>query len=286
MEGNVADQEFESRSITPQLQAATTPEQASEAAPASVQREVIDKVSCRAGDASCASAHAAVINRATDARPGRANRALLQLQRRYGNHFVEQVLARAQESAGPNEVHPAVERTIEQQRGAGQPLDQTAQRQMESSLGADFSRVRVHTGDTADTLNRSLSARAFTTGNDIFFRQGAYQPGSFVGRELLAHELTHVVQQNGSQVSRAMSLSHPGDEHEKEAEHTAHAVMQKEMEPHTSRPGVAREAVQEDDPVMRQPEALKDDEEKKKHHHVATQLDAATVARADEEQPE
>ena len=91
---------------------------------------------------------------------------------------------------------------------------------METSMGADFSRVKVHTGATADTLNHALSARAFTTGNDIFFREGAYQPGSFVGRELLAHELTHVVQQNGSQVSRQMSVSQPGDAHEMEAEQT------------------------------------------------------------------
>ena len=60
--------------------------------------------------------------------------------------------------------------------------------------------MRVHTGPRADSLNHTLQAKAFTTGQDIFFRQGAYNPASSGGQELLAHELTHVVQQNGDRV--------------------------------------------------------------------------------------
>jgi len=97
---------------------------------------------------------------------------------------------------------PEVEAGIEQARGGGQPLDRTVQRQMESAFGTNFSHVRVHTDSGADTLNHALSARAFTTGQDIFFRQGEYNPGSSAGRQLLAHELTHVVQQNGFGVQR------------------------------------------------------------------------------------
>jgi hypothetical protein len=67
---------------------------------------------------------------------------------------------------------------------------------MERALGADFRTVRLHTDDKADWLNRALGARAFTTGEDIFFRRGEYRPGSYSTRRLLAHELTHVVQQN------------------------------------------------------------------------------------------
>jgi len=66
---------------------------------------------------------------------------------------------------------------------------------MESTLHADFSRVRVHTDTEADALNRALHARAFTTGRDIFFGRHEYNPATSDGRELLAHELTHVVQQ-------------------------------------------------------------------------------------------
>ena len=156
-----------------------------------IQREQENEVASRAGDVSSAAAHAAAINRATAARPERAARSLLQLQRQYGNRYVEQLIARAREDAGSKDVHPAVERAIHEQRGGGTQLDSGVRRSMESSMGADFSRVRIHTGARANALNHALSARAFTTGNDIFFRQGAYQPGSFVGRELLAHELTH-----------------------------------------------------------------------------------------------
>jgi hypothetical protein len=80
-------------------------------------------------------------------------------------------------------------------------------------------------------LNRSLSARAFTTGQDIFFKQGEYSPGSSGGRELLAHELTHVVQQNGDQVQTKLALGAPGDSYEQEADSVARAVLQQESQP-------------------------------------------------------
>ena len=73
---------------------------------------------------------------------------------------------------------------------------------MEQAFGADFSGVRVHTDSRSDGLNQSIQARAFTTGQDIIFRQGEYQPGNRGGQELLAHELTHVVQQNGGAVQQ------------------------------------------------------------------------------------
>jgi len=86
---------------------------------------------------------------------------------------------------------------VSRQRGRGSTLDGGVRQFMEPRFGADFSSVRVHTNPQADTLNRALSARAFTTGRDIFFRSGEYRPGSASGRELIAHELTHVVQQSG-----------------------------------------------------------------------------------------
>jgi hypothetical protein len=101
-------------------------------------------------------------------------------------------------TAAPNEVEGA----IEQSRGSGQSLDEGLQGSMGQAMGADFSGVRVHTGDQANQLNQSLQAKAFTTGQDIYFRSGEYNPGSRGGQELLAHELTHVVQQNGAAVQR------------------------------------------------------------------------------------
>ncbi|MEM8933017.1 MAG: DUF4157 domain-containing protein [Acidobacteriota bacterium] len=94
----------------------------------------------------------------------------------------------------------STESSIESARGSGGELDTAVREPMESAFGANFGGVRVHTDNQADTLNRQLNARAFTTGQDIFFRQGEYQPGSDGGQELLAHELTHVVQQNGDAV--------------------------------------------------------------------------------------
>ena len=91
---------------------------------------------------------------------------------------------------------PDLESEIQRARGGGQTLAPELQAKMGQAMGADFSGVRVHTNPQADHLNRSIQAKAFTTGQDIFFRQGAYQPGSRGGQELIAHELTHVVQQS------------------------------------------------------------------------------------------
>ncbi|MEM5776359.1 MAG: DUF4157 domain-containing protein, partial [Anaerolineaceae bacterium] len=95
--------------------------------------------------------------------------------------------------------------------------------QMSSQLGYDLSGVRVHQGAASDQLNRQLDARAFTTGQDIFFRAGEYNPGSSGGQELLAHELTHVVQQGTGRVqgTGGMTVNAPGDRYEQEADQTA-----------------------------------------------------------------
>ena len=93
-----------------------------------------------------------------------------------------------------------LERSIASERGRGKPLADTIRQPMERAFGSDFSGVRIHANGRADWLNRSIRAKAFTTGRDVFFRQGAYQPGSRGGQELLAHELTHVVQQSGALV--------------------------------------------------------------------------------------
>ena len=95
-----------------------------------------------------------------------------------------------------------IEGSIEGARSGGRALDEGLRSSMEPAFGADFSGVRVHTDAKADSLNRSLQARAFTTGQDIFFRGGEYNPGSGGGKELVAHELTHVVQQNGPTVAK------------------------------------------------------------------------------------
>lgn len=87
-------------------------------------------------------------------------------------------------------------------RGSGTPLPKSTREFMEQRMGADFSGVKVHTDAQSDRLNQAIQAKAFTTGNNIFFRTGAYNPYSSSGRELLAHELTHTVQQGAVSLQR------------------------------------------------------------------------------------
>jgi len=75
---------------------------------------------------------------------------------------------------------------------------------MESAFGADFGGVRVHTGNEAVQMNRELRAQAFTHGSDIYFNAGKYEPASVAGQGLLAHELTHVVQQNSGLATKSI----------------------------------------------------------------------------------
>ncbi|MFZ1752432.1 MAG: DUF4157 domain-containing protein [Caldilineaceae bacterium] len=96
----------------------------------------------------------------------------------------------------------SLEQSIRQAKGGGQAMDRGVQRQMESGFGATFGGVRIHTDFMADKLTRSVQAKAFTTGKDIFFKRGEYNPGSRAGKELLAHELTHTVQQGAADVGR------------------------------------------------------------------------------------
>ena len=76
----------------------------------------------------------------------------------------------------------------------------------------------MHTDETADQLARSVSARAFTTGSDVYFAKGEHQPGSSGGDQLLTHELAHVVQQRDAPTTGPLTVSMPGDALETEAE--------------------------------------------------------------------
>ncbi|UBF26133.1 DUF4157 domain-containing protein [Kovacikia minuta CCNUW1] len=99
---------------------------------------------------------------------------------------------------------PALASSIQQARGGGQPLAENVRRPMEQALGADFSQVKVHTDGRSDQLNRTVQSIAFTAEQNIFFRQGAFAPGTRQGQELIAHELTHVMQQGTSLAPKQM----------------------------------------------------------------------------------
>ena len=170
----------------------------------------------------------AVIRRVSASTDGGAQSLLLRLQRQYGNGYVARLIDRAQGDGSGGDPLEDVERSIEQARGGGNALDGVTLDRMNDAFGADFSGVRVHTGGEADHLNRAVDAKAFATGKDIFFREGAYQPGSTEGRGLLAHELTHVVQQSGDGLQMKLEVSDPADPAEQEAEQVARDVMEQE----------------------------------------------------------
>lgn len=107
---------------------------------------------------------------------------------------------------GGMEASPELADNIRSSKGGGSTLPSATQQRMGQAFGTDFSNVRVHTGSRATAMSNGIQAKAFTHGSDIYFNQGQYQPGSSGGDHLLAHELTHVVQQGGApkQVQRSL----------------------------------------------------------------------------------
>lgn len=91
----------------------------------------------------------------------------------------------------------SVEAMIQETKGQGMPLPEELRMELESKFKADFSNVRIHIDAKAIELSAMLNAQAFTHGYDIYFNVGKYDPFSRTGKHLLAHELTHVVQQKG-----------------------------------------------------------------------------------------
>ena len=102
------------------------------------------------------------------------------------------------------ETSPEFEQQLHASRGYGEPLPPVLREDFGGKFGVDFSGVRIHANAAADQLNRAISALAFTAGQDVYFRHGAYNPQSRSGQELLAHELTHVVQQGGTDSRQPM----------------------------------------------------------------------------------
>jgi Domain of unknown function (DUF4157) len=172
-----------------------------------------------------------------------------------GNDRVGRVLRGGVQRSGATsaqQLDDSVARSIEQRRGRGSQLDDTTRTEMESALGQDLSDVRVHTDGAANELSSAVSARAFTTGSDVFFKAGTYDPHSSSGRELLAHELTHVAQQReGTSGLAAGEVSHPSDNAERDAAAVGKAVANGASGVGTAgvatgrTPGVARDAAPE-----------------------------------------
>ena len=103
-----------------------------------------------------------------------------------------------QSGRGPPASSIPFEQTLASSKGSGSALPSDTRQFMESRIGADFSGVRIHTGTAAESMSRSVQAQAFAHGSDIYFNSGKYSPDTSTGKTLLAHELTHTVQQGAS----------------------------------------------------------------------------------------
>jgi hypothetical protein len=112
----------------------------------------------------------------------------------------------ARKADGPSAAPHGVMGGIARARGMGRPLPSNVRRFMEPRFRADFSGVRIHTGDHAARLNRQLSAHAFTFGDELFFGRDRFQPETQGGRELIAHELTHTIQQGAVAQDRSETV--------------------------------------------------------------------------------
>lgn len=146
----------------------------------------------------------------------------------------------------------------------GMALDPGVRADMEGRFGQDFGDVRIHNDDAAHTSAKSVNAQAYTVGSDIVFQRDKYDPASDAGRHMLAHELTHVVQQrsgpvDGTPAGGGVKISDPSDRFEREATANADAVMAI-----PSAAAVVGESVQRlasDEQVVQRQDALAEEEE-------------------------
>jgi uncharacterized protein DUF4157 len=143
---------------------------------------------------------------------------LLGLQRAVGNGGVA---ALVEDERSP--VHDVV-------ASGGRPLEPEVRDDMEGRLGHDFGDVRIHDDAAAHDSARGVNAHAYTVGSNVVFQRDKYDPGSEAGKVMLAHELTHVVQQRSGPVDGApapggINVSDPSDRFEREAAATAETAM-------------------------------------------------------------
>ena len=166
----------------------------------------------------------------------------------------EAALQRAPANATPvNDTPPIVQDVL---RSSGQPLDEATRAFMEPRFGHDFSHVRVHTDAEAAAAARAVNALAYTIGANVTFAAGQYQPTRETGRRLLAHELTHVVQQRHAPAplqGTSLKVGAQGDRAEREADQFADLLVNRGTAPpsiaptlfpgdvHSDAPATARE---------------------------------------------
>jgi len=162
-----------------------------------------------------------------------SNRAMLQLQRKCDRA--------AAAVAGPRQAPPIVHQVL---RSPGQTLDPETRAFFESRFDRDFSGVRIHADSPAAESARAVNALAYTVGRDIAFAPDKFAPATAEGRVLLAHELTHVVQQHGNLAPGPGRISAPGDSAEAEA-----ASVERSIQAGSAPPGLYRQQASPQTPV-------------------------------------
>ncbi|MBN1174358.1 MAG: DUF4157 domain-containing protein [Micromonosporaceae bacterium] len=190
---------------------------------------------------------------------------LLRLQRAIGNAETTRLL---EEERSP--VHDVLG------SGRGAPLDSDTRADMETRLGHDFGDVRVHTDAAAHDSAVSVNAQAYTVGSDVVFQRDTYNPSTPEGKRMLAHELTHVVQQrsgpvDGTESGGGVKISDPSDRFEREASASAERAMSLDL----GAPAVQRAT-----------EAAAEEEEPDESATAQTYVQPANVQRAEGESEE
>jgi hypothetical protein len=201
------------------------------------------------------------INAALAGRPDAAGPAgVAALQRAAGNAGTAALM---EEERSP--VHDVVS-------SGGTALDPGVRTDMEGRFGQDFGDVRIHNDDAAHTSAKSMNAQAYTVGSDIVFQREKYDPASDAGRHMLAHELTHVVQQrsgpvDGTPAGGGVKISDPSDRFEREATANADAIMTTPSAAPVVGGNVQRLAIDEQ-VVQRQDEPAEEEEEETAQTYV------------------
>ena len=203
---------------------------------------------------------------------------MLGLQRAVGNGGLSSMV---EEERSP--VHDVIS-------SGGRPLEPDVQADMETRLGQDFADVRVHDDGAAHESARSVNAHAYTVGSNVVFQRDKYDPSSEDGRVMLAHELTHVVQQrngpvDGTPTGGGINVSDPSDRFEREASANAHRVM---SDPASPAPPTAAPAVQRDvdeGPPVQRDEAPAEEEKEEEPTAQGTFVQREDAPEEEEEAP-
>ncbi|HEY7044444.1 MAG TPA: DUF4157 domain-containing protein [Nocardioidaceae bacterium] len=203
---------------------------------------------------------------------------MLDLQRTAGNSGVSALL---------DEDHSPVHDVI---ASGGHPLDSDTRADMESRLGHDFGDVRVHDDGAAHESAKAVNAHAYTVGSNVVFQRDRYDPSSDAGRLMLAHELTHVVQQrsgpvDGTSAPGGIKVSDPSDRFEREASANAERVMATPASAPTAGPVAQTAAVQRDVDDQAPPAVQREDAPEEKEDEEEP-VQGAFVQREEEEELE